>query len=261
VRRLADRPLVNLIQVVDTVIRDGANLRAGSGPVGGLRDGYISWVRDAEASLSFHFDRHDVEEALLTPRYWEIRRLRSDDREVRALVNQEAEALVAQIEELRDYYKLLRNRFAEELRQVLVPDTNVFLHHTFFKEANWPQLANNGPVRIVVPLLVLEQLDRLKYSANQKTGERAKGVIGELSRLLDERGGVPADIPKRGTIEVFIDEPGHVRMASEDAEIVEVAGQLTGLLSKPARLVTGDLGMRLRAGALGVEVVALPDGW
>jgi hypothetical protein len=60
-----------------------------------------------------------VEEALLTPRYWEIRRLRSDDREVRALVNQEAEALVAQIEELRDYYKLLRNRFAEELRQVL----------------------------------------------------------------------------------------------------------------------------------------------
>jgi hypothetical protein len=129
------------------------------------------------------------------------------------------------------------------------------------KEANWPQLANNGPVRIVVPLLVLEQLDRLKYSANQKTGERAKGVIGELSRLLDERGGVPADIPKRGTIEVFIDEPGHVCMASEDAEIVEVAGQLTGLLSKPARLVTGDLGMRLRAGALGVEVVALPDGW
>jgi rRNA-processing protein FCF1 len=261
VRRLADRPFPNLIQVLDAIIRDGANLRAGSGPVGGIRDGYISWVRDAEASLAFHFDRHDVEEALLTPRYWEIRRLLSVDREVRALVNQEAEARVAEIEELRARYRLLRDRFAEERHRVLVPDTNVFLHYTSFREASWPQLADNDLARVVVPLLVVEQLDRLKYATNQKIAERARGVIRELSRLLDERGEKPAEIPKRGTIEVFIDEPGHVRMASEDAEIVEVARQLTGLLPKPARLVTGDLGMRLRAGALGVEVVALPDGW
>jgi len=231
------------------------------GPVGGHRSGYVHWVRDAEAALAFHFDRHDAADVLLTPRYWEILRLQDENREVVPLVNQETEARLADLEELRATYKLLRDRFSQETRRVLVPDTNVFLHYTFFTQAPWSELADKSDPRIIVPLLVLEQLDRLKFSPNQKTAGRAQQVIRRLSLMLDDRGATPTAIPTGGTIEVFVDEPGHVRMASEDAEIVEVARQLTGLLPKPARLVTGDLGMRLRAGALGVEVVPVPEEW
>jgi len=261
VRRRADRPLASLIAALDNLIQEGGNLRGMAGAVGGHRNGYVRWVRDAEAALAFHFDRHDVADVLLTPRYWEILRLQEDNREVTPLVNQEMEARVADLEELRATYKLLRDRFSQETRRVLVPDTNVFLHYTFFTQAPWSELAENSDPRIIVPLLVLEQLDRLKFSPNQKTAGRAQQVIRALSLMLDDRSATPTNIPRGGTIEVFVDEPGHLRMASEDSEIVEVTRQLTGFLPKPARLVTGDLGMRLRAGALGVEVVAIPEEW
>jgi rRNA-processing protein FCF1 len=250
-----------VIAVLDNLIQEGGNLRGMAGPVGGHRSGYVHWVRDAEGSLAFHFDRHDVADLLLTPRYWEILRLQDGNREVVPLVNQEMEARLADLEELRVRYKVLRDRFSDETRRVLVPDTNVFLHYTFFTDAAWSELADNSDPRIIVPLLVLEQLDRLKFSLNQRTAGRAQQVIRRLSLMLDDRGATPTSIPRGGTIEVFVDEPGHVRMASDDAEIVEVARQLASLLPKPARLVTGDLGMRLRAGAMGVEVIPVPEEW
>ncbi len=260
-QRLTNRSLSNLIMALESVIQQGGTLRSGAGPVGGHRNGYIAWIRQAESALAFYFDRRDVESFLLTVRYWEIRRLEPVHDELVALISQEAEARITELDDVLTFYKALADRYSKEAGPVLVPDTNVFLHYTFFTEAPWCDLADGKAARIVVPIVVIEQLDRLKYSENSKRAERAQKVTRELARLSEPWPKEPAIIPNRGTIEVILDEPGHMRMAEEDAEIIEVVRGLSSLLSKPARIVTGDLGMTLRARALDVDVVAPPSDW
>ena len=200
-----------------------------------------------------------METLLLTPRHWEIRR-RVEGPESNALIRSEAVARSADLSELLEPLKLLSDRFIHEILPVVVPDTNVFLHFTFFVEAPWGELVGGRDVRLVVPLIVVGELDRLKSSANRRVASRAQKVLRELARLTEGHSG-RTNLPRRGTVELFVDDPGHVRMRSNDDEIVEVVRMLSTLLPSPPCLVTGDLGMRLRASSLAVEVAVIPDEW
>ncbi|MGA2531388.1 MAG: PIN domain-containing protein, partial [Acidimicrobiales bacterium] len=168
------------VRALNDVIRDGQNLPTLGGPVGGHLEMYVQWIMEAERLLTPHFIRRDVEDLLLTPRYWEIRRAREGYPGVNNLVRQEAEARLEDLTVLRDALTALRDRFAGAER-VLVPDTNVFLHHTFFLEAPWGDLCGGGQARIVLPLVVVDELDRLKTSRNSKVAERARQVIRAIA--------------------------------------------------------------------------------
>jgi predicted ribonuclease YlaK len=173
----------------------------------------------------------------------------------------EVEAQHAVLQELLEELKGVRDRLVRRRSgAIIVPDANVFLHYTFFKEASWTALTGGEPMRMVVPLLVIEQLDRTKTSQREHIARRAQQVIRALEDLLATSRG-PAEIPGRGTIEVLVDEPGHVRCAVDDEEIVDVCRYVADVTGQRARLVTGDLGMSLRASQLGVEVCPVPEDW
>ena len=55
------------------------------------------------------------------------------------------------------------------------------------------------------------------------------------------------------------DQPGHLRVASNDQEILDRCELLHQATGNPATLITGDSGMRTSAQARGIDVFKLSD--
>lgn len=134
-----------------------------------------------------------------------------------------------------------------------VIDTNVFLYdpQALFKfEDN----------TIVVPITVVEEIDRFKKDMNE-TGRNAR----QISRILDElrlKGSLSAavDLPEGGTLRVEIYEekvmkrlPPELRADRGDNRILAVAVDLQQKeVNRPVILVTKDTNLRIKADAIGL---------
>jgi predicted ribonuclease YlaK len=153
-----------------------------------------------------------------------------------------------------------------------VVDTSVFVHHPCKnREIEYAAVIGAGfePVRLVVPRVVIDELDRLKESGNQAVRWRAGHTLGVLDELLHhprsratireednlsevaDAGGMPRG---KVTIEVFLDDPQHVRMEDNDDEIIDRALALQAYAGHEVRLLTMDTSMALRARLLGLRV-------
>ncbi len=50
--------------------------------------------------------------------------------------------------------------------KILVLDTNLLLHGKFITEIKWRSILSDQEISILVPYVVLKELDRAKYSSN-----------------------------------------------------------------------------------------------
>jgi len=258
--RLSGQPLKAAVEKLAEVQRLLGNLRGGAPGSSGWRADYVRWAAESEDALVHYFLRRDVEQLLYTPRYWEIWRTGDAPKDFPRLFFPEVEARYGELGDLLERLRALQSRFGGLTGRILVPDANVFLQFTFFRDAPWQELTDGEDARIVVPLLVVEQLDRNKYATNKRTGHRAHSVL----RAFEELGmadGVPTSLPGRGTIEIIADEPRHLRAPVEDDQIVEVARRVSEAADVPTMLVTGDLAMLVRARALNTPSIRIPEAW
>lgn len=258
--RLFGQPLKAVIEKVVEVQRLLGNLRGGAPGSAGWRADYVRWAAESEDVLAHYFVRRDVEELLYTPRYWEIWRTGDPPQDFARLFFPEVEARYAELSYLIERLQALQRRLGGQTGRILVPDANVFLQFTFFRQAPWRELTGGDDARIVVPLLVVEQLDRNKYATSDRTARRARSVL----RAFEELGmadGLPTPLPGQGTIEILADESRHLRAPVEDEEIVEVARRVSEAAEVPTLLVTGDLAMLVRARALNTPSVRIPEAW
>ncbi|MFD8477547.1 PIN domain-containing protein [Streptomyces globisporus] len=107
-----------------------------------------------------------------------------------------------------------------------------------YKLADFP-----GRARVAVPMVVVDELDRLKESrVSPHARWRARAGLAVLDRLLTG----PAKLGFT-EVEVLPDSPGHVRLPDEDDEIVDRTLALRTMAAGPVTLVTYDTGMALRA--------------
>jgi predicted ribonuclease YlaK len=79
-------------------------------------------------------------------------------------------------------------------------------------------------VRLVVPLLVLDELDDKTFSANNRLSKRADKVLREFDRFMDQvvESGT-AEIRPTVTLEVLLDEDDHRRRTNADTELLDRA--------------------------------------
>lgn len=128
------------------------------------------------------------------------------------------------------------------------------------------------PLVIWIPLAVIDELDRKKLDRNtmtlssKKVSRRtlARVALREIDRMFPEpglgyvvdRGTLP--LRQRFEIRILMEEPGHVRLDSVDAEVVDQAANLTAMGGR-VQVVTFDTGMRLKARAAGVLARQLPE--
>ena len=141
--------------------------------------------------------------------------------------------------------------------QIVVPDTSALVEGPIFDTFDWHSLGGldpSEPVRVVVPILVVEELDRLKTSPKSK---RVRSVLRKLWDLHGAAPTEPAQLPyaKPGpvTMEVWLDEPWHARLPVEDAEIIAQASAIGALTGRPVVLASGDTSQLYRASAAGLR--------
>jgi predicted ribonuclease YlaK len=141
---------------------------------------------------------------------------------------------------------------------IAVADTNVLRHYQPPAEIDWAGVVGGSPVRLVVPLRVIEELDAKKYARRDDLAGRARSVLPILQRTMGNAG-ARGQLRKAVTVEVPIDPGTRFRPLDADEEILETCHELRQFSGRPVALVTGDTGMTLRAEAQESQVASMPD--
>jgi hypothetical protein len=145
----------------------------------------------------------------------------------------------------------------------VVLDTSVFMECEPFRTCCWralgPALAS-GPIRLFVPILVLDELDGLTQGRRAERRGKARAVRGELRHLYGTKPAEPSPLPGQAdvTIEVLLDGDWHQRRSSNDAEIIDRALLVREVTGKATLLASCDHRRLRRAAAVGLPAVFMP---
>jgi rRNA-processing protein FCF1 len=143
---------------------------------------------------------------------------------------------------------------------VAVLDTNVLLHYQRIDQVDWGKVVKGSPVRLVVPHIVLDELDEKRYLGSDKIRERARSAIvpfDERREQLEGQGYTKLPVGD-ATVEYLVDEGDHTRRDNPDEEIVDRARFLQQVIGRKVTVITADRGMRARAVSRGLQVAGMP---
>lgn len=232
---------------------------------------YLEWVHEARRRLRNQIRPTDLERLVPSQSYDVLLSAlgtitANNVRVVSGLVNQ-------QLMERADDFDVAIADLEEHTRRfggddlLVVLDTNVFMHHPQKLEDLDVHAAIHRafePLRIVVPMVVVDELDGLKHTGNGKSRWRAAYSVAYIDRIVRTGGLIrPADLSSeetpRGTVtlDVLLDPRGHVRQSIPDDEIADRAAALQALAGRPVHLVTYDTGMTMRARNAGLKAIKL----
>lgn len=179
-----------LAQTIDA-LRDRAQALQGVLGAGHSLDAYLDWVDETHRQLGNCLLPRQVEKLVETPRYWAVQRmehLAQAEAWVNQLITREVDSQRRVLEELLTELEGTQVRWQRGTGLIVMPDTNILLHHRHaFQDIVWPEaLAWRGDVNLVIPLVVVTELDRHKRSTNTKVRTRARVTLRTLNELLPE---------------------------------------------------------------------------
>ncbi|WP_338704232.1 PIN domain-containing protein (plasmid) [Streptomyces sp. Q6] len=145
-----------------------------------------------------------------------------------------------------------------------VADTSFYIQHpTKLEETNLAALlsATGSTVQLLAPIVVIDELDRLKEAGKEHARWRAGYTLAVLDKILSAEGvgrlTTPDGKPTKTTVEVLFDAPSHTRLTDVDDEIVDRTRAIKDTAAAPVTLITYDTGQALRARTRGVAVLKL----
>lgn len=279
---ITPRPGVNL----DNLINNLTFLRSDvSNKVTGARGAhkrllaYLEWAGSAARLLGYQISDSDLAALVLNRRYElllaSFGTMTSPEVEVQRVVNdlvtleveERSKNLDAAIKTLQSY----KTRWSN-VGDLVVLDTNFYVEHpTELKDTDLAQvIAAKTPgsqMHVLVPLLVVDELDRLKRHGDTKI--RARGALKMLDEvfkrvsqansmgLLRQEDNTTKPDGSVGlgrvTMELLFDPPDHERLPDNDAEIVDRGLAVQTLAGSPVTMVTYDKNMSFRARYAGLQ--------
>ena len=220
-------------------------------------DAYLLWVEAVESQLSAVTADFSLIAAVQNEHYWRLQdvsaKFARPDPMMQAELARQCERFEALARELQQRHELI----TEAPGSIAVVDTNVLLHYRPPAQVPWPQIVGTSPVRLVIPLRVVEELDLKKWGHNNKLATRARNLLPSLQRALG-RGGTPGVLRDDVTVEVPVPSQPRHRPIDADEEILATCEELTLFSGAPAILITGDTSMTIRAEASAISVKAMP---
>ncbi|CAL9631552.1 PIN domain-containing protein [Streptomyces sp. enrichment culture] len=216
---------------------------------------YLEWANESERLLTSQISARDIDRLVRTRTHQTlldgVGHLAGTVQQ--KLVNGILSLEIAQrIAALGDAVKALKDQMEKWPAELtlLVPDSSFYIQHdTKFEGTDFADLVGAGPVTVLFPMAVVDELDRLKESKDKPTRWRAGHTLAVLDRLLDS---ATADAPH--DVEVLPDPPGHTRLPITDDEIIDRALAVQAIAAGPVQLVTYDTGQALRAKQAGLAV-------
>ncbi|MFC8125968.1 PIN domain-containing protein [Streptomyces sp. NPDC057302] len=144
----------------------------------------------------------------------------------------------------------------------VVYDTNMLNHWRQPSDVLWREVLrgqgeNTPQTRLVVPLCVVDELDRQKYGQGELAKRAATAIRFLESTVQNSRPGQPVSLRQGVTLEIWVDTDD--RRGDTDLSILRCAADLANLHPDTgARVLTDDIGMRLRAQQMDLRAVRLP---
>jgi hypothetical protein len=227
------------------------------------KDAFLAWCdRWATPQLGNHFPPSEALFAEIAESYHRVVQTPLlTERQLNGLLDREGKAwsvrldgLIAELEQQKP--------FLAWPGHLVVLDTSALMEGVFFTEFDWHALdpvVKEGPIRLIVPSLVIEELDELKRrDARQKA--QARKVLRTLWELHRPRPTEPAPLPDRPEVsaEVLLDGGWHKRQPNNDGEIIGQAVAVHELTGRSVLLAAGDYAMLYRAAPRGVTAVLMP---
>ncbi len=222
------------------------------------RDDYVQWAINVEDKLRATFRAPEVYVLIDTPRHRDICTAHLGQHLV-PMINAELAQRGRDLKAEADRFREMQTRTKSAPGKPLVLDTNALLEYQPFDQLTWKQIMG-GPARLMIPLRVLEEVNAKKYSDSKRLRRRARILLRIEERLRDSSGPATFDESNGHTIEVVLPDRPRRHYPDADEEIIDVALELQ-TVHDTVKLATGDTGMRLRAKALGANVVDLPVEW
>lgn len=222
-----------------------------------LRDHYLQWVEAAQMQLANWTSDPETLTMLQSASYWQIRALQESTPRPWPLIT-------AEIELQAGFLRALLNDLQRRVRHAsdgdglpAVLDTNVLLEYLPIDQIPWVEVLGFAPVRLLIPLRVIEELDAKKYAGRPDLSKRARRVLPKLESLL--RGERAGRLSEEVRVGVPIDPGPRLRPADADEEILDTARDIGQLGGKPVTVVSGDTAMLIRADALGLRSIKLGE--
>lgn len=247
--------------VLDAAIDDLNRLHTAAGNVINLPDpvmAYVDWADKAERFLRGLYTSHAPADKILSRRYWGLTE-NSSPAFIYKQLTAEIRLVRHQLEELTEEIKSLR-KIGERPGRLAVPDTNVLLHFQRIDRVNWPDvLGERGPIRLVIPILILDELDEKRYTGSDKVRKIARTALQPLveNQAAIEKDGY-AEILAGTTVE-YLFVGGDGAKGNPDSDILDQAVLLQHVTDRDVTILSGDIGMRARAVTRGLQAVTMPS--
>jgi PIN domain-containing protein len=270
----------NLLNDLHRVYHDVGNLRGGSGARNAyerLLD-YLNWASDAVTILGNQISGADLDRLVLTRRYGQLLAgagtLGGSNAEkvVNLLVSLElkerVDAFEAAIETLKQHVR----RWSVS-DYFIVADSSFYIEHPDkFEVLDLATVVEfyDGPIHLLFPMIVLDELDGLKRTKDQRVKYRAGHTLAVLDRLFKDgkevarlRDADPEVQRQTGVrrgevnVEILYDPRGHVRLSIPDDEIVDRAAAIQALVGRDVTLLTYDTSQAMRGRHEGLKVLKL----
>ena len=219
---------------------------------------YLQWVSGVEPALKGIFVEPEVWTRLRGDSFWRIRELNEYSPRWQELIAIEAELQAERLNDLRAEIEAVEQRLDAAPGHLAVIDTNVLLEHQAPEQVKWSEVVNASPVRLVIPLRVLDELDEKKYTARDDKADWARRLLSRLWANLGPVGGKPVPLAEGVTVEVPIGRGPRRRTVDADQEVIDTCETIQRV-GRSVVLVTGDYGMAIRASALDVPVAMMPE--
>lgn len=239
---------------------------------------YFRWGGDTNRTLGSAISERDIEHLVLTTTYWHLLPIANFDGGRFSVLDVEIQNRLFDLQEERqELARRIDDGKRLGIRPMAVIDTNVVMtHYSDLGVIDWHRLMGVWPhesVRVVIPILVIDELDRLKRSQGNmvvnNTPVPRRTVARRALRTLEGMFRSPAhesDIGRTSaqghfepaTLGLLMDPIGHSRLDQPDAEIRDRALSARPYVSKVV-LFTYDLGNQLAANVAGLEAVRLVE--
>lgn len=273
-----------MLKALQSVQGEMSNLHSGAGNARNAQEralAYLKWTNSAVRMLGNQISPSDLNHLVLTDRYKLLLTaagtLTGLDTPTQAvfngLVDRELEARVIAFDEA---VKTLEHQIARwsGYEPYVMPDTSFYIHH----QAKLEDIAfgsllvdPHNDFIVLVPMVIVDELDRLKESKDKNTRWRAGYTLAVLDRLFEHcparallRKGEAEPTSKVAPsgdvwVELLFEPPGHVRLPNSDDEIIDQALAVEPLANRKVTLLTFDTGQSTRARNAGLQVVKLRD--
>ncbi|WP_158697207.1 PIN domain-containing protein [Streptomyces hokutonensis] len=222
---------------------------------------YAGQVDSLETLCRHSFEDTGLAEGLLTDRYWHIlQNSVPDDVYGAGVFKQELNFQAWRLERAAQQLESVRDFAQSGEGIVVVPDSNILIHCGEVQGIDWKAAVGAEKTHIIVPLVVVAELDELKRTLrDKKDRETIRTNIRQLRAVL--HGVKPGDAARLAdgvTIAVLPDPVGHRRLPVNDEEICERAALLKSFRA-PLVLATNDYNMQIRALGFDLDTVEVPE--